>query len=100
MGTYYKRTNPNYLEIGTTRTITLTESTATQVFLDTGYNMMTIVPLGPSDLVYGDSSILVSSAGLLYYSQAKTFDGLSDNFSFYARANSYQCVMAIIEYRN
>jgi len=100
MATYLKRTNPNYYQIGTTRTLVLTESVATLIYLDTGYNAMTIVPLGPSDMVYGDSSISVSSAGLLYYSQAKTFDQLSDNFNFYARANSYQCVVAIIEYRN
>lgn len=97
---YLRRTNPYYSSIGTTRTILLNESSATQVFLSTGYTAMYVTNLSVSDVVWGDSSILVGSAGMLVYSQAKQFENLRDNFSFYWRSNSASAVIGINEFIN
>lgn len=99
MGTYYRRTNLNIISIGTSYNITVPTSPVTQIVVSTGYVACEIVNIGPSTLVYGDSSITASSGGLLFYSMNKVFNGIAGIYSFYVIADSVAGTMKVIGYK-
>lgn len=99
MGTYYRRTNEHFASIGTTRTITVPTSPTTQITLTSGNHSLELINLGPGTIAYGDSSISMSSAGLLFYSMNKMFTPVISGFSCYVIADSVATIIAVNEYR-
>lgn len=91
----YVRTNPYPSTIGTTRTLTIATAPATQIVSLSGYMGWQIVCLGPGAIAYGDSSIAMATAGLLFYSMSRTEHPIADTASLYVRADSVATVIAI-----
>lgn len=86
--TYFKRTNWHFASVGTTRYLTFNSSLATQVTLSPGYSGIRLMNLGSTPLVWGDSSIKVSSGNYLFPLSAKEWEEVQDNFSFFVISDS------------
>lgn len=71
----------------------------TQIVVSTGYTACEIVNIGPSTIVYGDSSVTASSGGMLFYSMNKVFNGITGTFSFYVIADSVAGTLKVIGYK-
>lgn len=97
MGTIYVRTNPFIARVGTTRLITIATS-GTAVVVTSGYTGMAVFNVGPSALVWGDSSTAASSGGLLYYSMQKEWYAVNDSFAVFFRATSVAGTLVVNEY--
>ena len=95
MPTVFRRTNNNPQQVGTSRTITIPTSPATQVVSLSGFMGWEITCLGPGAIAYGDSSLPMGSGALLYYSMNKTWYPIADTMSLFLRADSVATVINI-----
>ena len=98
MGTIYIRTNPQPYRVGTTRLITVATTPTTQVILTSGYTGFSVFNVGPSTIVWGDTSITASTGGLLYYSMQKEWFAVADSFVVHLRADSVAGTVVVNEY--
>ena len=98
MPTGYIRTNPYPSSIGTSRTVAVPTSPATQVVSLSGYMGWQLVNVGAGAVAYGDSSLLVGTGGMLFYSMSKEWYPIADTMSLYVRADSVASVLLVNEY--
>lgn len=101
--TRYVHVNQGFSAIGSSRIIQVPTSPVTQIVLSTGYLAMQVFNVGPSAIAWGDTSITMSTGGLLFYSMGKSFglegDSLNDDFSFYVIADSISGTVVVNEFR-
>lgn len=98
MVTNYKKTVANFLQVATTRLVTIGTGSATQVLMTSGNSGIEITNNGPATVFYGHSSLVQGSGGFLATYMTKEWFNVSDSFEVYLRSDSAQAVVAITEY--
>lgn len=99
MGTVLRRSYDQYLSVGSTRLVTIPTNPTTKITLTPGYNAMYIANVGAATIAWGDTGLLASSGGLLFYSMGKEFMNIADGFTFYVIADSASSKLVINEFQ-
>ena len=99
MGRIFLRSDQQLTKVNTTRLISIGTDAATEITATSGAIMWDVTMLGPSiSMVYGDSSIGISSAGILFYSMTERFQPLQGDFSMFFRADSVAGTISVVEF--
>ena len=98
MGTVYRKTNRAFAQVLTTRTISIGTDAATKVVATSGAQSMQVFNIGAGTIAWGDSSIAISSGGLLFYSMSEIFSPIQGDYSMYFRADSVATIIAVNEF--
>ena len=99
MGINYRRTQPLFGTVGTTRILTVATNPATLITLTSSYQAMTLANMGSGILLWGDSGIAVNSGNQLFVTALKSWDNLQDGFQVYVRAESVSTVITVTEFQ-
>ena len=82
----------------TSRTITVTTAAAQALILGSARMAVTVYVHGTGTLLWGDSSIAVNSANVLYPAMSYTWEHIEDGFPLFLRAESVQTIVTVTEY--
>ena len=101
MGTRYFYTGKDYLNVGTTRYLSINSTLATEIVLTSGFTAIRLYNQGSTPLVWGDSNIAINSGNYLYPSASIEWDDIEDSFSFFCISDSTGTlgIAALTEYR-
>jgi len=99
MVTNYKKTRGNFLEVNTTKLVTIDTGSATAYTITSGSMGMEVTNDGPATVFYGHSSIVQGSGAFLAMYMTKDWFQVVDDFTVYFRADSAQSVISVTEYR-
>ena len=100
MATNYVRTNqPDLVQPGTARLVSIPTDPATQVLIVTsGTRMIFVQNNGPATVAYGDSGVLAVSSGVLFPYSRDIYESVHRDFSQYYIADSVASIISWIEY--
>jgi len=99
MVTNFKKTVINFLEVATTRLVTINTGSATAIVMTSGNNGLEVCNDGPATVFYGHSSLVQGSGSILAQYSTKEWFNTVEDFTVYMRADSAASIVSITEYR-
>ena len=99
MATRYFRASNELGSVSTSRLVVINTGAAQLVQISTGYYSINVMNNGPSNVSFGDSSLLMGSGNVIFPYAQYEFLNVTDDWSAYFRADSSQTTIAITEFK-